>query len=174
MGQHTQQCGHCGRNVVGAAKGVGADGHYEIGTELGAVTEWVHGIAALTRSKMTDAVTRLDRASERSKALMQPAHAAHAQVPKIMALAVLGQHEAAASGLATKQALLNLGEFHAAAKGQQQPWKPFLPVQSVQMRFSTLVKQKPYLNNNRMTTIRSRAELVWLRFMHRLANLIKR
>ena len=111
-------------NVVIAAemlsalrKGVAADGHSEIAPELGAVTEWVHGIAALTRGKMTDAVTRLDRASDAFKALMQPAHAAHAQVPKIMALAVLGQHEeAAASGLATKQALLNLGEFHAAAK----------------------------------------------------------
>ncbi len=85
--------------------------------EIGAITEWVHGIAALTRGKMTDAVTHLDRASNEFETLGQPVHAAHAQVPKIIALAVLGQHElATTSGLATRHQLLELGEWHAAAK----------------------------------------------------------
>jgi tetratricopeptide (TPR) repeat protein len=111
-------------NVVVAAEALSmlhASAHANNGSnrikEIGAVAEWVHGIAALTRGKMTDAIARLDCASDAFKTLGLRAHAAHAQVPKIMALAVLGQHDAAASsGLATKQALLDLGERHAAAK----------------------------------------------------------
>lgn len=111
-------------NVVVAAEtlsalriSVGAGAPSEIGGEVGAVTEWVHGIAALTRGKMTDAVTRLDNATQQFRHLGARAHAAHAQVPKIMALAMLGEHgHAAACGLTARQELLDLGELHAAAK----------------------------------------------------------
>ena len=85
--------------------------------EVQAIAAWVTGIADLTRGKMTDAITRLDDATHRFGALGQPAHAAHAQVPKIMALSVLGQHrQAAALGLATQRELISLVDLHAAAK----------------------------------------------------------
>ena len=85
--------------------------------EVEAIAVWVTGIADLTHGKMTDAITRLDDATQRFRALGQQAHAAHAQVPKLMALSVLGQHrEAAESGLSTQRELISLADLHPAAK----------------------------------------------------------
>ncbi len=85
--------------------------------EVRAIASWVKGIADLTRGKMTDAITHLDDATERFRALGQQGHAAHAQVPKIMALSMLGQHrQAAESGLATQNELLEQGDLYVAAK----------------------------------------------------------
>ncbi len=85
--------------------------------EVQAIGAWVNGIANLTRGKMTDAITELDAATERFRALGQQAHAAHAQVPKIMALSMLGRHaEATESGTATLAELTNAGELQAAGK----------------------------------------------------------
>ncbi|HPG61253.1 MAG TPA: CHAT domain-containing tetratricopeptide repeat protein [Casimicrobium sp.] len=85
--------------------------------EIWAVSQWIHAIAALTHGKMTDAITHLDAGTQCFRTLGQHGRAAHTQVPKIMALAMLGQHDlAAASGMATRQELLALGELHTAAK----------------------------------------------------------
>ncbi|MEQ1595871.1 MAG: CHAT domain-containing tetratricopeptide repeat protein [Casimicrobium sp.] len=86
-------------------------------TEIQGVAKWIQGITALTRGKMTEAITHLDDATRMFRGLGERGHAAHAQVPKIMALAMLGKHEqAAANGLTTKQELLDLGQLHASAK----------------------------------------------------------
>jgi tetratricopeptide (TPR) repeat protein len=111
-------------DVVVAAEALGAlRGATTEGTaapsdaEVQAIAAWVKGIADLTRGRMTDAITHLDEATERFRSLGQPGHAAHAQVPKIMALSILGQHrQAAAAGLATQRELISLTDLHAAAK----------------------------------------------------------
>jgi CHAT domain-containing protein/Tfp pilus assembly protein PilF len=111
-------------NVVVAADALAAlhppastSGFAETFYEIQAIAKWVYGVAALTRGKMTDSISCLDDASERFRILGLRKNAAHAQVPKIIALSMLGQHEyAATSGLATRQELIDLGELHAAAK----------------------------------------------------------
>ena len=85
-------------------------------TEVQAIAAWVKGIAELTRGKMTDAIKHLDDATERFRAVGQQGHAANAQVPKMMAFSVLGQHEeAAACGIAALPQLINSGEVRAAS-----------------------------------------------------------
>jgi CHAT domain-containing protein/tetratricopeptide (TPR) repeat protein len=86
-------------------------------TELSAIGAWVNGIADLTLGRMTEAIARLDEATALFRRLGQSAHAAHAQVPKIMALSMLGRHDAAtASGSETLRELVELGETQAAGK----------------------------------------------------------
>jgi len=85
--------------------------------EILAITDWVAGIACLTRGQMSEAIIHLDSGTRRFRERAQDAHAAHAQVPKIMALSVLGQHaEAAACGESTQRELTSLGELLAAGK----------------------------------------------------------
>ncbi len=85
--------------------------------ELQAVCAWVGGIAALTRGGMTDAITQLDDATAKFRLLGLSGHAAHAQVPKIMALSMLGLgDEAAACGERTQAELVALKDNHGAAK----------------------------------------------------------
>ncbi len=85
--------------------------------EIDAIIAWVNGIADLTRGKMSEAIVNLDRATQSFTAQAQPAHAAHAQVPKVMALSMLGEHGMAADcGISAQRDLLALGEFHAASK----------------------------------------------------------
>ena len=82
-----------------------------------ALADWTAGIAALIRSDMAEALNRLDLASRRWRELGEPLHAAHAQVPKLMALVVLGRFDdAQAQALATEAALLAEGDELAAAK----------------------------------------------------------
>ena len=110
-------------DVVIAAEALGAlRGAVRAGTtspsqaEVEAIAAWVIGIGDLTRGKMTDAIMRLDEASKRFDALGQPGHAAHAQVPKIMAFSVLGQHDdAAACGVAALAPLIKCGELRVAS-----------------------------------------------------------
>lgn len=84
---------------------------------LAALADWTEGIACLVRSRMDDAVAALDRAAGRWRAAGEPLHAAQTQVPKIMALAVLGRFDdAMACALATDAALRAGGDEHAAAK----------------------------------------------------------
>lgn len=102
-------------------RGLSADGlvtaQSSTETELRAICRWVAGIAALTRGAMTDAITELDAATANFRSIQHPGHAAHAQVPKIMALSVLGKHsEATASGAETLRELLETGELLAAGK----------------------------------------------------------
>jgi tetratricopeptide (TPR) repeat protein len=86
-------------------------------TELGAIHGWVSGIADLTRGGMTDALTHLDRAAAQFQSIGQFGRAANAQVPKIMALSVLGRHaEATGCGVAIFAELVRSGELLPAAK----------------------------------------------------------
>ncbi len=85
--------------------------------EVQAIAAWVTGIADLTRGKMTDAITHLDDAAARFRSLDEPGHAAHAQVPKIMALSMLGRYDdASESGTATLGELEEAGDLHPAGK----------------------------------------------------------
>lgn len=85
--------------------------------EIHAVAEWVMGIAELTRGKMTHAIMHLDDAALRFRFVGKPGQAAQAQIPKIMALSMLGQHsQAADSGSQTMRDLVNVGNFLAAGK----------------------------------------------------------
>lgn len=89
----------------------------ETDIELKALADWTEGIACLIRSRMTEAVTALDQSSRRWRAISRPLEAAHAQVPKIMALAVLGRFdEAQACALGTEAELRREGDEQAAAK----------------------------------------------------------
>jgi tetratricopeptide (TPR) repeat protein len=85
--------------------------------EIRAVGEWLLGISALVRGSMSDALDNLDAATRQFEAIDLKGHAVHAQVSKIMALAVLGRHaEAIASGLSNQRELVRLGDLHSAAK----------------------------------------------------------
>ncbi len=85
--------------------------------EFDAISEWVHGIAEITRGRMSDAVVHLDAAAMRFRALGDALHAAEAQVPKIIALSVLGYHfQATECGLRARAEFLVLGDLHAAGK----------------------------------------------------------
>ena len=64
--------------------------------EIEALTDWTAGIAHVTRGQMTEATQCFDAAAEIFRSLDQAGHAAQTQVPKIMALSMLGQYDAAA------------------------------------------------------------------------------
>lgn len=78
---------------------------------------WTAGIACATRGEMAPAVAAFDHAAA---ALLQaglPDPAAQTQVPKIMALSMLGQHEqATACAEAAQRTLLALGNLAAAGR----------------------------------------------------------
>ena len=89
----------------------------EGGREISALADWTDGIACLTRGQMTEATQCLDRAAEIFRALGQSHHAAQTQVPKIMALSMLGQHgRAAACAERTQREFVAQGDVHAAGK----------------------------------------------------------
>jgi tetratricopeptide (TPR) repeat protein len=90
---------------------------FEALPELDALVEWTGGIACLIRGDMAEATARLDAAADRFTGLGQPRHAAHTQVPKIMALAMLGRNDdAAACATSARDQLLRLGDVAAASK----------------------------------------------------------
>ena len=85
--------------------------------EIEALADWTAGIAQVTRGRMGAAVRCFDRAAAafRSAGLADPA--AQTQVPKIMALSMLGQHaQAAECAEATQRELLALGNLRAASR----------------------------------------------------------
>jgi len=85
--------------------------------EIEALAEWTAGIACLTRGQMTEAAACFDLAGGIFRSLGQTHHAAETQVPKIMALAMLGQHAlAAACAEATQREFVALGDVGAAGK----------------------------------------------------------
>ncbi len=92
-------------------------GALRVGNELAAIAAWVDGIAELTRGGMNHALGHLDRAADLFTSLREETHAAHAQVPKIMALAILGRvDEASAIGNRLMDTLDRLGETNTSAK----------------------------------------------------------
>ena len=85
--------------------------------EIEALADWTAGIACLTRGQMTEATASFDLAAGIFRGLGQTHHAAETQVPKIMALAMLGQHAlAAACAEATRHEFVALGDVGAAGK----------------------------------------------------------
>jgi CHAT domain-containing protein/tetratricopeptide (TPR) repeat protein len=85
--------------------------------EVRAVADWAGGIAHLIGGRMADAAQALDAAASAFGALGQPAHAAATQVPRIMALSMLGRYDdAAACAEVARQAFLALGDTLGAGK----------------------------------------------------------
>ncbi len=85
--------------------------------EIAALADWTSGIAEVTRGNLAEAVAGFDRAAAAFRALNQANHAALTQVPKIMALTMLGRHpDAAECAERTQQELVVLGDLRAASK----------------------------------------------------------
>lgn len=88
--------------------------------EIEGLVAWTAGIVAINRGQMADAVVLFDTAAAGLRAAGQPDPAAQTQVPKIMALSMLGQHtQAAACGEAAQRELLALGNLKAASRVSQ-------------------------------------------------------
>lgn len=88
--------------------------------EVRALAHWTAGIAAIARGRLADAVGDLDAAAALLRAAGLPDPAAQTQVPRIMALSMLGRHDEAIAGAAQAQAeLLRLGNLGAAARVAQ-------------------------------------------------------
>ena len=78
---------------------------------------WTAGIAHVTHGHMAEAVVAFDQAATHLQAAGQPDAAAQTQVPKIMALSMLGQHaQATACAEAAQPILLALGNVAAASR----------------------------------------------------------
>ncbi len=83
----------------------------------GALAHWTAGIARIARGEMAGATTSLDAAQRVFQQLGDTAHAIETQVPKIMALAMLGELAAAAEcAERTRQAFIERGDLRAASK----------------------------------------------------------
>ncbi|MFZ2649050.1 MAG: CHAT domain-containing tetratricopeptide repeat protein [Burkholderiaceae bacterium] len=94
----------------------GAVGH-PLAAEIEALARWTAGIAQLTRGEMHAATQSFDEAARLFAQLGQVQHATQTQVPKIMALAMLGQHEQAiACATRTHEELIAQGDVAAASK----------------------------------------------------------
>lgn len=85
--------------------------------EIEALAAWTDGIARVIQGEMDAATTCFDVARAAFDELGQPRHAAQTQVPKIMALAMLGRHDdATLCADAAQRALLEHGDLPAAGK----------------------------------------------------------
>lgn len=81
------------------------------------LAHWTRAIAELTQARMAAALPELDQAEAALAAAGHADAAAQTQVPKVMALAMLGRHEEAAScGVAAQARLLALGNVRAASR----------------------------------------------------------
>lgn len=90
------------------------------GPVVQALADWTGGLAAVIGGRMAEAVAGFDRAAAGLQAAGLPDPAAQSQVPKIMALSMLGRHaEAVACAEACQRALLALGNVAAAARVSQ-------------------------------------------------------
>jgi CHAT domain-containing protein len=102
--------------------------------EIEALAGWTTGIAQVTRGEMLAATQSFDHAARLFAQIGQPQFATQTQVPKIMALALLGQHDQAidcaeltqrefvAQGdvQAASKVSLNLGSLHLGRDGYAQ------------------------------------------------------
>jgi tetratricopeptide (TPR) repeat protein len=86
-------------------------------SEVEALADWTTGIAQLTRGEMEDATQSFDRAARIFRSLGQREHATQTQVPKIMALSMLGQYELATECAEQAQReFVALGDVRGAGK----------------------------------------------------------
>jgi tetratricopeptide (TPR) repeat protein len=91
--------------------------HARLATELQGLAHWTSGIACLTRSQLAEALTAFDAAAAALRQADCADAAAQTQVPKIMALSLLGRRaEAAACADATQRELRALGNLPVAAR----------------------------------------------------------
>ena len=67
----------------------------DVAREIEALAQWTEGIAHITRGRMAEAAPCFDAAAAQFRSLGQPANAAQTQVPKIVAMSMLGQYDAA-------------------------------------------------------------------------------
>lgn len=85
--------------------------------EIEALAEWTEGIAHITRGRMAEAVPSFDRAAAGFRGLGQAANAAQTQVPKIIALSMLGHYDGAIDcAEKTQREFVALGDARGAAK----------------------------------------------------------
>lgn len=85
--------------------------------EVAPLADWTEGIAQLTRAQLQAAIACFDAAARGFRALGRSRDAALTQVPKIMALSMLGQHTAAAEcAEITQRIFVAAGDVLAAAK----------------------------------------------------------
>lgn len=85
--------------------------------ELGALGHWLGGTVAALQGEPAQGLRQLQAAATAFTALAFPAHAAAAQVPQIVALAMLGRHEEAMGcAQATLSAFVALDDQAAAGK----------------------------------------------------------
>jgi CHAT domain-containing protein/tetratricopeptide (TPR) repeat protein len=85
--------------------------------ELDALAAWTEGVAHATRGQMAESMRCFDAAGAAFRAAAMPDAAAQTQVPKIMALSMLGRHdEAAGCAERTQRELLALGNLAAAGR----------------------------------------------------------
>jgi len=86
-------------------------------SEIGALADWTGGIAHLTGGRMAEAVLAFDAAAIAFRTMGQADHAAQTQVPKIMALSMLGRYDEAIDCAAQAQrAFVALGDRRSAGK----------------------------------------------------------
>lgn len=95
-----------------------APGHAPaLAEELQALADWTAGIAALTRGQMAEAVQAFDRAAAGFGRIGAAAQATQTQVPKVMALSMLGRHaEAVGCAERTLQAFIAQDDRQAAGR----------------------------------------------------------
>ncbi len=85
--------------------------------ETEALAAWTEGIACLTRGQMAEATKCFDQAADVFRSLDQAEHAAQTQVPKIMALSMLGQYDRAVECAESAQReFIAHGDLRAASK----------------------------------------------------------
>ncbi len=85
--------------------------------EVQALARWTAGVVRLNQGRMAEAVAQLDAAAALWQRLGRPLEAAQTQVPKVMALSMLGQHDQAeACGAAARQVFVSLGDLAAASR----------------------------------------------------------
>ena len=101
--------------VLGALAACSAATEHAV--EIKALAQWSAGIAQVTRGRLPEAVLQFDAAAAAFTGIGLADAAAQTQVPKIMVLAMLGEHAAAAACAERTQAeLLRLGNFSAASR----------------------------------------------------------
>jgi CHAT domain-containing protein len=112
------------QNTVGAARAIDAlceaispDSSDAITTETLAVRDWVNGFADLTNGAMNHAIEHFDVAAARFGSIRRETEATHTQIPKVIALSILGEFARAEEcGSAALAKLLRAGDMQAACR----------------------------------------------------------
>ena len=85
--------------------------------EVQALARWTAGVVRLNQGRMAEAVGLLDESAALWQQQGRPLEAAQTQVPKVMALSMLGQHDqAVACGAEASQTFVALGDLAAASR----------------------------------------------------------